>query len=142
MFFIQRLYLILGEVLGLIRREVIDDYGEELRPGTAFVLKDLVIYTPQNGSPFVNVAKNTIANMYCNDPSGLSAKGESIAKLSKEDLKKLQVHADRANRIAKNAVREPMGGVNSNASLISSIGSQPSGSPRHGLLNYLGCTLH
>ena len=73
--------------------------------------------------------------MYCNDPSGLSAKGESIAKLSKEDLKKLQVHADRANRIAKNAVREPMGGVNSNASLISSIGSQPSGSPRHGLLN-------
>merc|ERR1712008_29102 len=63
--------------------------------------------------------------MYCNEPSGLSARGEPIAKLSKEDIKKLQVQADRANRIAKNAVREPAAGVNSNISLMSSIG-QPS----------------
>ena len=133
--------MLLGEVLGLIRKEVIDDHGEELRPGTGLVLKDLVIYTPKDGSPFVNVAKNTIASMYCNDPSGLSAKGEPIAKLSKEDLKKLQMQADKANRIAKNAVREPMGVLNANTSLISSIGSQPSGSPRQGILNYLDCTL-
>jgi hypothetical protein len=118
-------YFSIGEVLGLIRREVIDDHGEELRPGTALILKDLVIYTPKNAPPFVNIAKNTVAFMYCNEPSGLSARGEPIAKLSKEDIKKLQVQADRANRIAKNAVREPAAGVNSNVSLISSIG-QPS----------------
>lgn len=118
-------YFSTGEVLGLIRREVIDDHGEELRPGTALILKDLVIYTPKNAPPFVNIAKNTVAFMYCNEPSGLGARGEPIAKLSKEDIKKLQVQADRANRIAKNAVREPAAGVNSNISLISSIG-QPS----------------
>merc|ERR1712172_21874 len=74
------------------------------------------------GPPFVNIAKNTVAFMYCNEPSGLSARGEPIATLSKEDIKKLQVEADRANRIAKNAVREPAAGVNSNISLMSSIG--------------------
>ena len=69
----------------MIRREVIDDYGEELRPGTGLILKDLVIYTPKNESPFVNVSKNTIASMYCNDPSGVSASGETIIKLTKDE---------------------------------------------------------
>ena len=91
-----------GEVLGLIRKEVIDDYGEELRPGTALILKDLVIYTPKNAPPFVNIAKKTIASMYCNDPTGLSARGEPIAKLSKEEVKKLQAQADKVCSIIRN----------------------------------------
>ena len=114
--------------MALLRREVVEDYGEELRPGLALVLKDLTVFTPRDAPPFMNITKKSIVSMFCNDPQGFGITTQTVVTLSKQQIQRLHNEAEKANKIARSALK--MGENMSSSSLISSIGGVQNSSQR------------